>query len=103
MKDELRLLRKAHEEQGKRVLAERVVAADRIRALELRIEQLESEAADVLEDARRHLETSRDIAEVARAERDAALRQLEDLRGTPTYRLVTLVHDVLAPRRGRAR
>ena|SRR2546425_4716470 len=110
MEDELHLLRQAHEEQARRVVAERVVAADRIRALELRVEQLERQvadtehqAADVLEDARRHLETARGIAEVAHAERDAALRQLEDFRETPTYRLLTLVHDVLSRGRSRSR
>ncbi len=120
MKDELRLLRRAHEEQAKRILAERVVAADRIRKLELRAEQLERESADAQreaadaheqarrhveaarEEVRRHIEEARRRVEAAYGERDAVLRELDDLRATPTYRLLTLVHQVLSRRRARS-
>lgn len=110
VKDELRLLRQAHEEQAKHVLDERVIAADRIRVLQLRGEQLEDrvrqleravsdahrQAADEHEQASRHVEA-------ARAERDAAVRQLEDFQQTSTYRLLMLVHRVLARAPSRSR
>jgi hypothetical protein len=107
MSDELRLLRQAHMEQAKRVVAERVVAADRIRELELRAEQLEREADEAREDARRHVEAALDEThrhiEAARVERDAALRQLEEFRATRTYRLLTLVRELLPRGQDRAR
>src|SRR6266487_574882 len=100
MGDELRLLRQAHEEQGKRVIAERVVTADRIRLVEQqserRAEQLKREAADARREAADAHEQTRRHVEAARGERDAALRQLDDFRGTPTYRLVMLVHRVFS-------
>jgi hypothetical protein len=119
MDEELRLLRNAHEEQSKHILSERLVAADRIRGLELRIVQLEHElerrvqqlqrevtdAHAKLADARReaideHERASRHV-EAARAERDAAERQLEEFQQTGTYRLVLLMHRVVS--RGPAR
>lgn len=121
MKDEMRLLHQAHEEQGKRIAAERVVAADRIRKLEVRIEQLERElqhrvaqlerevtdAHALVAEARRaavdeHEKASRHV-EVARDERDAAVRQLEEFRQTRTYRAVTLIHRTLSRRPGHSR
>src|SRR5215218_4990853 len=110
MKDELRLLRQAHEEQERHILSERLVAADRIRQLELRVDQLEhrvkelelqvedahSEVADEHEKARRHVEA-------ARGERDLAVRQLEEFQQTRTYRLVILMHRVLSRRPDRSR
>lgn len=117
MDDELRLLRQAHEEQAKHVLTERVVVADRIRVVELRaeelerrIKQLEGEVTDAhakVADARReaaneHEKASRHV-EVARAERDAAVRQLEDFQQTSTYRFVMLMHRVLSRGTGRSR
>jgi hypothetical protein len=114
MKDELRLLRQAHEEQAKHVLTERVVVADRIRVVELRaeqlerrIEQLEREVTDAHANARRevaneHEKASRHV-EAARAERDAAVRQLEDFQQTSTYRFVMLMHRVLSRGTGRSR
>lgn len=114
MEDELRLLRRAHEEQAKRVLAERVIAADRIRALELRAEELERQTADAKregaaagEDARQHVEAA--LAEARRNidaalwERDAARRELESFRETRTYRMLTLVHEVLSRRSSRSK
>lgn len=110
MDDELRLLRRAHEEQAKDVLHERVIAADRIRRLESRIEELEHrikelerevvEAADKV--AAEHDQAGRHV-EAARAERDAARRQLEEFEQTSTYRLVTLMHGVLSRGRSRSR
>jgi septal ring factor EnvC (AmiA/AmiB activator) len=103
MEDELRLLRQAHEEQARRVVAERVVAAECVRVLEQRAEQLKRQVADAerrAAEARRETaaehEKARRHVEAARRERDAAVRELEDFRGTPTYRLVTLVHQVLS-------
>jgi predicted nucleic acid-binding Zn-ribbon protein len=110
MTDELGLLRQAHDEQARRLLAERVVAADRVRTLELRAEQLERRAEQLerevvdaheeLAEARReaadeHEKASRHV-EAARAERDVALRQLEEFQQTRTYRLVLLMHRVLS-------
>ena len=95
----------------------RVIAADRIRVLELRGKQLErrikelqlevTDAHAKLADARReaideHEQASRHV-EAARAERDAAVRQLEDFQQTSTYRLVMLVHRVLARAPSRSR
>jgi hypothetical protein len=102
MKDELRLLRQAHDEQAKHTLAERLVAADRIRALELRVQQLEREVADVHRTSLDEHEKARRHVEAARAERDAAVAQLADFEGTPTYRIVMLVHRVLARGKGRS-
>ena len=114
MEDELRLLRQAHEEQTKHILSERLVAADRIRELELKIQQLEDHveqmAREVADAHRRAAETvaveheqaSRHV-EAARGERDTAVRQLEEFEGTSTYRLVTLVHRVFARGRGPSR
>jgi hemerythrin-like domain-containing protein len=107
MKDELRLLRQAHEQQAKRLVAERVVAADRIRELEVRAERLEREAADAREDARLHVEAANEETrrhiEAARRERDAALRQLEEFRATRTYRVLTRVNQLLSRGPGRSR
>jgi hypothetical protein len=103
MEDELRLLRCAHEEQAKHTLAERLVAADRIRALELRVEQLEREVADIHRTSLDEHEKARRHVEAARAERDAALHHLEEFEQTSTYRLVTLMHRVLSRGRGAAR
>ena len=110
MEDELRLLRQAHDQQAKRVLVERVVAADRIRVLELRAEELERRVKDLereVADAHRaaadeHEKASRHV-EAARAERDAAVRQLEDFQQTSTYRFVVLMHRVLSRGSGRSR
>ena len=106
MEDELLLLRRAHEEQAKHVLSERVVVADRIRVLELQVEELERRVKELeREVARAHdaaaaeHEKASEHVEAARAERAAALRQLEDFEQTSTYRLVTLMHRVLS--RGR--
>jgi hypothetical protein len=96
MEDELRLLRQAHEEQTKHMLAERVLAADRIRVLERRVEQLEGEVADARREAAYEHEKASRHVEAARAERDAAVRQLEEFRQTPTYRLVILMHRMLS-------
>ena len=103
MKDELRLLRQAHEEQQRHILSERLVAADRIRLLQLQVEQhtreaaaARREAAEAHEDARRHVEA-------ARGERDVAARQLEDFQRTRTYRLVMLVRRLLSRGPGRSR
>jgi len=113
MKDELRLLRHAHEEQERHILSERLMVADRIRVLELRAEQLERRAKDLereVADAHRaaaektadeHEQASRHV-EAARAERDAAMRQLEDFQQTATYRLVMLMHRVLSRGPGRS-
>jgi hypothetical protein len=103
MENEVALLRQAHEEQAKRVVAERVVAADRIRMLELRAEQLERRAADVEREAADVYEVARRDVEVARAERDAAVRQLEELRQTRTYRLLTQVSRLLPRGAGHSR
>jgi hypothetical protein len=114
MEDELRLLRQAHDEQARRLLAERVVAADRVRGLELRAEELERqtaeakrEAADAGEDARQHVEAAlveaRRNIDAALWERDAARRDLESFRATRTYRMLTLVHEVLSRRSGRSK
>jgi hypothetical protein len=103
MNDELRLLRQAHEEQAKHALAERLVAADRIRELELRVEQLEREVADVHRTSLDEHEKARRHVEAARAERDAAVGQLADFEETPTYRMVMLVHRVLARGKGRSK
>jgi hypothetical protein len=104
MEDELRLLRRAHEEQAKHVLTERVVAADRIRVLELQVgeleRRLEREVARAQEAAAAEHEKASRHVQAARAERDAALRQLEEFEQTSTYRLVTLMHRVLSRRRG---
>jgi hypothetical protein len=110
MEDELRLLREAHEEQARRVVAERVAAADRVQVLDRRAEQLKRQAADaerVAAEARReaadaHEQTRRHV-EAARGERDAAVRQLEEFQGTRTYRLVILMHRVLSRGAGRSR
>jgi hypothetical protein len=102
MKEELRLLRQAHQEQAKRVLAERVVAADRIRALELRVEELERRIADAEREAAEANASRRDV-EIARAERDAAARQLDNFRGTRTYRLLTHVRRLVPRGAGRSR
>ena len=110
MDDELRLLRQAHEEQARHVLTERVVVADRIRVLELRAEELERRVKDLereVADAHRaaadeHEKASRHV-EAARAERDAAVRQLEDFQQTSTYRFVVLMHRVLSRGSGRSR
>jgi len=109
MEEELRLLRRAHEEQAKHTLAERLVAADRIRALELQVEQLKREVADIHrtsldehEKARRHVEAAHAERDAALAERDAAAGQLADFEQTPTYRMVMLVHRVLARGKGRS-
>jgi len=120
MDDELRLLREAHEEQSKHILSERLVAADRIRELELRLELLEHElerrvrqlqrevtdAHALVAEARRaaaeeHEKASRHV-EAARAERDAAVRQLEEFQQTSTYRFVMLMHRVLQRGAGRS-
>ena len=110
MEDELRLLRQAHQEQAKRIVTERVVAADRIRLLELRVEHLEHEVADAhakVADARRAASDEHELAsrhvEAARGERDEAVRQLEEFQQTRTYRLVILMHQVLSRGPGRAR
>jgi hypothetical protein len=96
MEDELRLLRQAHEEQAKRVVIERVIAADRIRGLERRVKELEREVADARRAAADEHEKASRHVEAARAERDAALRQLEEFQQTRTYRLVLLMHRVLS-------
>jgi hypothetical protein len=96
MEDELRLLRQAHDQQAKRVLVERVVAADRIRVLELRVEQCEREAAAARREAAVAHEDARRHVEAARRERDSAARQLEDFQRTRTYRLVMLVRRLLS-------
>lgn len=107
MNEELRLLRQAHEEQARRVVAERVAVADRIRELEVRAERLEREAVDAREDARRHVETAleetRRHIDAAREERDAALRQLEEFRSTRTYRVLTRVNHWLSRGPGTSR
>ena len=110
MEDELRLLRQAHDEQAKHILTERLVAADRIRVLELRAEQLEHRVNSwsvrsptlIVEPLDEHEQASRHV-EAARAERDAAVRQLEDFQQTTTYRLVMLVHRVLSRSPSRSR
>jgi hypothetical protein len=103
MEDELRLLRRAHEEQAKHVLTERVVAADRIRVLEQRVEQLDREVTHARREvAVEHEQASRHVA-AARAERDAAVRHLEEFQQTRTYRLVILMHELLSRRSGRSR
>jgi len=102
MEDELRLLRRAHEEQAKHTLAERLMAADRIRALELRVEQLEHEVADVHRTSLDEHEKARRHVEAARAERDAAVARLSSFEETPTYRMVMLVHNVLGRGKGRS-
>jgi hypothetical protein len=103
MEDELRLLRQAHDEQSRHVLTERVVAADRIRVLELRVEelerrvkQLEGEVTDAAKKVLEEHELASRHVEAARAERDAAVRQLEEFQQTRTYRLVLLMHRVLS-------
>jgi hypothetical protein len=100
MEEELRLLRRAHEEQAKHTLAERLVAADRIRTLELQVEQLKREAADAHRSSLDEHEKARRHVEAARAERDAAVGQLADFEETPTYRMVMLVRRVLARAKG---
>jgi hypothetical protein len=125
MEDELRLLRQAHEEQAKHVIAERMVVADRIRALEMHVEHLEREVAETVarehEKATQHVEAAQatvadaeamvarehELAsrhvDAARAERDAAVRRLEEFEQTGTYRLVLLMHRVLSRRPDRSR
>jgi hypothetical protein len=103
MEDELRLLRQAHEEQGRHILSERLVAADRIRVLELRAEEREGEAAAARREAAVAHEDARRHVEAARGERDAAARQLEDFRRTRTYRLVMLVRRLLSRGADRSR
>jgi hypothetical protein len=114
MDDELRLLRRAHEQQAKHVLSERVIAADRIRQLELHVKHLEHEVTDAhakVADAHRfaaekvadeHEQASRHV-DAARAERDAALRQLEEFEQTRTFRLMMLMRRMLSRGPGRQR
>jgi hypothetical protein len=114
MEDELRLLRQAHDEQAKHVLNERLVAAERIRVLELHVEHLEDrvkqmgrEVADAHRQAAEkvaveHEQASRHV-EAARGERDAAVRQLEEFERTSTYRVLTFMHRVFARGRGATR
>jgi hypothetical protein len=94
MEDELRLLRQAHDEQTKHILTERLVAADRIRGLELRVDQLEHDVGDANRRAAlEHEQASRHV-EAARGERDAAVRQFEEFQQTTTYRFVTMVRGL---------
>ena len=103
MKDELRLLRQAHEELERHILSERLVAADRIRLLQLQVEQHTREAAAARREAAAAHEDARRHVEAARGERDAAERQLEDFQRSPTYRLVMLVRRLLTRSPGRSR
>ena len=110
----MRLLRQAHEEQARHVLTERVVAADRIRVLGLRVEelerrikQLEGEVTDAHRDAAKKVAEEHELAtrhvEAARAECDTAVQQLEEFQQTRTYRLVLLMHRVLSRGPGTSR
>jgi RecB family exonuclease len=96
MEGELRLLRQAHEEQAKHIVIERVVAADCIRVLELRAEQLEREVADAHAMVADEHEQARRHVEAARAERDRAVGQLEEFQQTRTYRFVMLMRQLLS-------
>ena len=100
MEDELRLLRQAHEEQGRHILSERLVAADRIRVLELRAEEHEREAAAARREAAVAHEDARRHVEAARGERDASGATTRGLSADPDVSSRDAGAPALVTRRG---